>query len=157
MRENTTFYCKNSAGGSLERGLKISLNTIYQNLIIEKAINNFTVRTQWPYLQAEGAFVVWNTTDLLTYTLKSAIQDVTSTWLEMIKVIIFVIFQILCTTCIVFQICVIFLIIFVGVKNQINKYHTIKKIIHLLPPSIVYSDDNFDRHLKFIASRDRMI
>ncbi|CAD8082822.1 unnamed protein product [Paramecium primaurelia] len=134
--------------GILNKGLIPTLNLMYTSVYAEKQVNNFTSRppTQVPLRELEGAtFTSWVIKELV----KDLAQNLNnySSQLQMTFTIIYAFF-------IAFQL-LFGLIIVIKISNyEMIQISHLRKVVYLLPQSILLFDDSFQRQIKIIMKQE---
>ncbi|CAD8196485.1 unnamed protein product [Paramecium pentaurelia] len=136
--------------GILTKGLIATLNLMQNSLFAEKQVNNFTSRSnsQLPVKELEGAtFTAWVIQELvnkLEQNLKSY-----STQLQQSYNFIYAIGIVLQ---VIFGLCVIV----VNSKYEVQQISLLKRVVYLIPQSILLFDDSFQRQIKIVLKQEEL-
>ncbi|CAD8088272.1 unnamed protein product [Paramecium sonneborni] len=139
-----TQYCEKSLQGSLTQGLTQTLKFIYSTITVQMAMNNFTKRIEYNWYENEGGLIVMRATQIMSKQFKVGMVNVTNQQIQISNIIsiIYLIYSILL---------MIYLVQYLLPKLQ-KELHLVRRFILLIPTSVLFLDDQFDRHVRIIIA-----
>ncbi|CAD8124779.1 unnamed protein product [Paramecium sonneborni] len=136
--------------GVLTKGLIATLNLMQTSIFAEKQVNNFTTReiSQVPIKELEGAtFTAWVIQELVT-DLEQNLQKY-STQLQLSYNFIY-------AFGIVFQLIFAAFVVLFNSKYEFQSINILKRVVYILPQSILLFDDSFQRQIKIIMKQEKL-
>ncbi|CAD8174419.1 unnamed protein product [Paramecium octaurelia] len=140
-------YCDKSLQGSLLLGLFPTLKFISNSISNQMQINNFTQRVEYNKYENEGSLIVLRAFQLMSKQFKLGMVNVTEQQITICNTIsiIFIIYSLLLMT----------YFILILMKNLRNDLILARRFILLIPSTVLFLDDQFDRHVRIlIAGQD---
>ncbi|CAD8075198.1 unnamed protein product [Paramecium sonneborni] len=139
-----TQYCEKSLQGSLTQGLTQTLKFIYSTITVQMAINNFTKRIEYNWYENEGGLIVMRAAQIMSKQFKAGMVNVTNNQIQVSNSIsiIYLIYSILI---------MIYLVFYLLPKLQ-KELLLVRRFILLIPTSVLFLDDQFDRHVRIIIA-----
>ncbi|CAD8173693.1 unnamed protein product [Paramecium pentaurelia] len=140
-------YCEKSLQGSLLLGLFPTLKFISNSISSQMQINNFTKRVEYNKYENEGSLIVLRAFQLMSKQFKLGMVNVTKQQITICNTIsiIFIVYSLLLMA----------YFIFILLQNLRNDLNLARRFILLIPSTVLFLDDQFDRHVRIlIAGQD---
>ncbi|CAD8164867.1 unnamed protein product [Paramecium pentaurelia] len=139
-----TQYCDISLQGSLNQGLTQTLKFIYSTITVQMAMNNFTKRIEYNWYENEGGLIVMRAAQIMSKQFKAGMVNVTNQQIAVSNSIsiIYMIYSILL---------MLYFIFYLLPKLQ-KELLLVRRFILLIPTSVLFLDDQFDRHVRIIIA-----
>ncbi|CAK74653.1 unnamed protein product (macronuclear) [Paramecium tetraurelia] len=139
-----TQYCDKSLQGSLNQGLTQTLKFIYSTITVQMEMNNFTKRIEYNWYENEGGLIVMRATQIMSKQFKAGMVNVTNQQITISNSIsiIYMIYSILL---------MLYFVFYLLPKLQ-KELLLVRRFILLIPTSVLFLDDQFDRHVRIIIA-----
>ncbi|CAD8161191.1 unnamed protein product [Paramecium octaurelia] len=139
-----TRYCDISLQGSLNQGLTQTLKFIYTTITMQMAMNNFTKRIEYNWYENEGGLIVMRATQIMSKQFKTGMVNVTNQQIAISNSIsiIYMVYSIFLMLYFVFY-------LFPKLQKELL---LVRRFILLIPTSVLFLDDQFDRHVRIIIA-----
>ncbi|CAK74645.1 unnamed protein product (macronuclear) [Paramecium tetraurelia] len=150
-----SYYCDISFNGNLKLGLLPTIKYLYNEILQEQSINNFTQRVEYIFFDMEGGLIITRAFQYMSKIFKNGMVTITQEQINISNVEYITLLQALSICYIILNILLI--VYFSGILPiiMIKELNQVRRFVLIVPRTVLLLDDQFERHARMIGVNEK--